>query len=217
MKKITAIFLASVMMLTLMAGCTGGGTTPTEATQPTQESTAPTQAPTQPTQMTTEPTQALTPTGTSTEVLSKIWALYGENERFACYGGTVEHSVNDAPGDLDMTNTEEITNKYLLPEAQLANVESGASLVHLMNSNIFTVATFKLKEGTDVRAAAKALRDNIQKTQWICGQPDHMLVAEVEGQLLMAFAAKENLDTFRQKLSTAYSGATIIYDEAVTA
>ena len=217
MKKITAIFLASVMMLTLMAGCTGGGTTPTEATQPTQESTAPTQAPTQPTQMTTEPTQALTPTGTSTEVLSKIWELYGENERFACYGGTVEHSVNDAPGDLDMTNTEEITNKYLLPEAQLANVESGASLVHLMNSNIFTAATFKLKDGADVRAAAKALRDNIQKTQWICGQPDHMLVAEVEGQLLMAFAAKENLDTFRQKLSTAYSGATIIYDEAVTA
>ena len=217
MKKITAIFLASVMMLTLMAGCTGGGNTPTEPTQPTQETTQPTQAPTQPTQMTTDPTQTLTPTGTSTEVLSKIWELYGENERFACYGGTVEHSVNDAPGDLDMTNTEEITNKYLLPEAQLENVESGASLVHLMNSNIFTAATFKLKEGADVRAAAKALRDNIQKTQWICGQPDHLLVAEVEGQLLMVFAAKEGLDTFRQKLSTAYSSATIIYDEAVTA
>jgi hypothetical protein len=217
MKKITAIFLASVMMLMLMAGCTGGGTTPTEATQPTQETTQPTQAPTQPTQMTTEPTQMGTATGSAAQILSKIWSGYGENERFACYGGTVEHSVNDAPGDLDMTNTDELTNKYLLPEEQLANVESGASLVHLMNSNIFTAAAFKLKDGADVRACAKALRDNIQKTRWLCGQPDHLLVAEAEGHLLMAFAEKGNLDTFRQKLNTAYSAATILYDEAVTA
>lgn len=220
MKKIIAIFLASVMMLSLMAGCTGGGTTPTEATevtQPTQESTVPTQAPTQPTQMTTEPTQMGTATSTSAQILNKIWTQYGENERFASYGGTVEHAINDAPGDLDLSNTEEITSKYLLPLDYLANAENGASLVHLMNSNIFTAAAFKMKEGTDVRAAAKALRDNIQKTQWICGQPDHLLVAEAEEHLVMAFAAKENLETFRQKLNTAYSGATIIYDEAVTA
>ena len=43
------------------------------------------------------------------------------------------------------------------------------------------------------------------------------LVAEAEGHLLMAFAEKGNLDTFRQKLNTAYSAATILYDEAVTA
>ncbi len=217
MKKITANFLASVMMLMMLTGCTGG-TTPTQTTQPTQTTTAPTQAPTQETtQMTTEPTQMGTATGSAAQILSKIWSSYGESERFACYGGTVEHSVSDGPGDLDMTNIEEITSKYLLPEAQLANVESGASLVHLMNSNIFTAAAFALKEGTDVRAAAKALRDNIQKTRWLCGQPDHLLVAQAEGHLVMAFAAKENLDTFRQKLNAAYSGATILYDEAVTA
>ncbi len=217
MKKLTAIFLATVMMLTLMAGCTGGGTTPTEATQPTQETTQPTQAPTQPTQMTTEPTQMGTATGTAAQLLSKIWSSYGENERFACYGGTVEHSVSDAPGDLDMKNTEELTSKYLLPEEQLANVESGASLVHLMNSNIFTAAAFKLKNGADVRDTAKALRDNIQKAQWICGQPDHLLVAQAQDHLVMAFAARESMDTFREKLNAAYSDAKIIYDEAVTA
>jgi hypothetical protein len=167
--------------------------------------------------MTTEPTQIGTATSTSAQILNKIWMGYGENERCASYGGTVEHSINDAPGDLDLSNTEEITNRYLLPLDQLANVENGASLVHLMNNNIFTAAAFKMKDGADVRAAAKALRDNIQKNRWLCGQPDHLLVAEAERHLLMAFAAKENMDTFRQKLSTAYSGATIIYDEAVTA
>jgi len=222
MKKITAILLALVMMLTLMAGCTGGSTEPTESTNPT-ESTGSTEAPTQPTQSTqpTQPTTEPTPVGTantsSAQILAKIWAEYGENERFASFGGTVEHAVNDAPGDLDMTNTEEITNKYLLPVDQLSNVESGASLVHLMNSNIFTAAAFKMKEGADVRATAKALRDNIQKTQWICGQPDQLLVAEVDDHLLMAFTAKENMDTFRQKLNTAYATASVIYNEAVTA
>jgi len=221
MKKITAILLTMVMLLSLMAGCTGGNTGDTQpSTTPTQESTTPTQPTTQPTEATTMPTEAIpmgTASTTSAQILAKIWTEYAENERFACYGGTVEHSVSDAPGDLDMTNTEEIITKYLLPADQLANVESGASLVHLMNSNIFTAAVFKLKEGADVRAAAKALRDNIQKTQWICGQPDHLLVAEVEGHLLMSFAAKEAMDTFRQSLKTAYTETAIIYDEAVTA
>lgn len=154
---------------------------------------------------------------TSAQILSKIWTQYDVNERFASYGGTVEHSVNDAPGDLDMSNTEEITAKYLLPVEQVAMVENGASLVHLMNSNIFTAATFAMKEGNDVKTAAKALRDNIQKTQWICGQPDWLLIAEVEGHLLMSFGAREIMDTFRQKLSAAFENASILYDETVTA
>ena len=216
MKKVTAILLASVMMLSLMAGC---AVAPVETTDPTQETTAPTQAPTQPTEATTEPTQPVTGTAesSSARLLAKIWTQYGEDERFATYGGTVEHSVSDAPGDLDMANTEEVITKYLLPADQLSNVENGGSLVHLMNSNIFTAAAFKLKDGTDSRAVAKALRDNIQKAQWICGQPEHLLVADAEGHIVMAFAAKENLDNFRQKMTAAYPSANIIYDEAVTA
>ncbi|MBQ8768955.1 MAG: hypothetical protein IJZ15_04860 [Oscillospiraceae bacterium] len=219
MKKFTAISLALVMILALMAGCTRGNTESTQpTTDPTQASTGTTEAPTQPTTMPTEPTQAgSAATTTSAQILGRIWTQYGENERFASYGGTVEHSLSDTPGDLDMTNTEEITSKYLLPADQLSNVESGASLVHLMNSNIFTAAAFQLKDGADVRDVAKALRDNIQKTQWLCGQPDHLLVADVDGHLLMAFAEKGAMDTFKQKLNTVYAEATIIYDEAVTA
>lgn len=221
MKKNTAILLTVVMLLSLMAGCTGGNAGDTQpSTTPTQESTSPTQMTTAPTEATTAPTEAApvgTANTTAAQILAKIWTEYGENDRFASYGGTVEHSVSDAPGDLDMQNTEEIITKYLLPADQLANVENGASLVHLMNSNIFTAAAFKLADGAQVKTVAKALRDNIQKTQWLCGQPDHLLVAEVEGHLVMAFAEKGNMDTFRQNLKAAYAEATIIYDEAVTA
>lgn len=219
MKKFTAISLAVILLLSVMAGCTRGSTEPTtQTTDPTQESTQPTTEPTQlTTQPTTDPAQLGTAETSSAKLLAKIWNEYGMDERFASYGGTVEHAVNDAPGDLDMTGTEEITNKYLLPVDQLSNVENGASLVHLMNSNIFTAAAFALKEGTDSRAVAKALRDNIQKTQWLCGQPDELLIAEVDGHLVMVFAAKEAMTTFRQNMKKAYANATVIYDEAVTA
>ena len=223
MKKLITVFLALVMVLSLLAGCRGGGNATTEQTESTGQTkpSVSTQPSNQPSEESTEPSQeGSEPLGTadtsSARILSTIWTQYDVNERFASYGGTVEHSVSDAPGDLDMNNTEEITAKYLLPVEQLAMVENGASLVHLMNSNIFTAAAFSMKEGTDVKAAAKALRDNIQKTQWICGQPDWMLIAQVEGHLLMAFGAKENMDTFRQKLSAAFENAGILYDEAVS-
>lgn len=217
MKNFTAILLTLVMVLCLMTGCTGG-TVADETVNPTQETTMPTEAPTQPTTAPTEPTQAVGTADTSAaQLLAKIWAQYGTDQQFASYGGTVEHAVNDAPGDLDMTNTDEITNKYLLPVDQLGAVESGASLVHLMNNNIFTAAAFKLKDSAQVRTVAKALRDNIQKARWLCGQPDELLIAEADGHLLMAFAAKENMEIFQQNLNKAFADATILYDEAVTA
>ena len=220
MKKFLTLLLALTMVLTLFAGCRMGGDEITGGTDATNPSTN-TQPSTQPTQTTTEPSQPDELGGnastSSAKLLSAIWETYAEEERFASYGGTVEHSVADAPGDLDMSNTEELTSKYLLPESTLANIESGASLVHLMNSNIFTAAAFGMKDGADIKAEGKALRDNLQKTQWICGQPDRLLIVQADGHLLMAFGAKDAMDTFRQRLSGVYADASILYDEAVTA
>ena len=217
MKKLLMLFLTFAMLASMLTGCRMGSapTDATDATQPaTQPTTQPTQAPTNPTE--TEPQLSGSADTSSAKLLAAIWAAYGEEDRFASYGGTVENSVADAPGDLDMTNTEELTGKYLLPQRVLDQVENGASLVHLMNNNIFTAAAFGMKQDADLKAEAKALRDGLQSTQWICGQPDR-LVAQVDGHLLMAFAAKEAMDTFRQNLQSVYPSASILYDEAVTA
>lgn len=220
MKKLLMLFLTVVMVAAALSGCRMGstptdGTNATELTNATQPTTQPTQAPTDPTQ--TEPQLSGSADSSSAKLLEAIWSSYGEEDRFASYGGTVENSVADAPGDLDMTNTEELTSKYLLPQSVLEQVENGASLVHLMNNNIFTAAAFGMQQDADLKTAAKALRDNLQKTQWICGQPDRLLVAQVDGHLVMAFAAKEAMDTFQQKLQAVYPSANILYDEAVTA
>ena len=215
MKRTVAILLAALMTMLPLTGCRFGGNEDTTGT--TQPSTAPTQPSTQATQPSTEDTQDTLGTETSSgaQILSAIWGAYADEERFAAYGGTVEHSVADAPGDLDMNNTEELTTKYLLPVEQLSKVKSAASLVHMMNSNIFTGVVFEV-DG-NVKELADAIRQNVQKTQWICGQPDQLLMAQVEGHLLMAFGGKDAMDIFRTKLSEVHSGASILYDEAITA
>ena len=211
--KVFALFLSCVMLLGLFAGCRSNVPQETDGhIVPTDDNTGAT--------IMTELTTPTMPTGmaesNSAKILQKIWDQYQEDERFAVYGGAVEQSVADAPGDLDMSVTEELTTRYLLPEDQLAMVEEGASLVHLMNNNIFTAVIFRVKG--DVQTLAKSWRSSIQATRWICGQPDRMLMVQPEsGYLLMAFGSQDAMTTFKTKLMAAYSGASMIYEEAIVA
>lgn len=211
--KVFALFLSCVLLLGLLAGCRSNVPQETEGhIVPTDDATGAT--------MMTELTVPTMPMGMaesdSAKVLQKIWDQYPEDQRFAAYGGAVEQSVSDGPGDLDMSLTEELTTRYLLPEDQLQKVAEGASLVHLMNNNIFTAVVFKVKE--DPTELAKSWRTAIQGTRWICGQPDRMIMAQpVQGQLLMAFGSQEAMDTFRGYLMAAFPEASIVYEEAIVA
>lgn len=218
MKKCLTLLLVGLLLAATLAGCLRANpvdTTP--STQPTTEPTVPTTGPTQ------APTDdMLIPQGSakteSARILANIWGTYANDERFAAYGGAVENSVADGPGDLDMTNTEELTARYLLPETHLSAVDEGASLVHLMNNNIFTGVVFHLVDAADTEAVAKALRDNVQSNQWICGQPDHLLIADLDDDhLLMVFGSADAVDTFRGKLTGVYADADMLYDEAILA
>ena len=211
--KVFALFLICVMLLGSLAGCRSNIPQETDGhIVPTDGSTGATIMP--------ELTMPTMPTGMtereSAKILQKIWDLYPENERFAVYGGAVEQSVADAPGDLDLSMTEELTSRYMLPEDQLQALEEGASLVHLMNNNIFTAAVFRVKE--DAQALAKSWRSSIQATRWICGQPDRLILAQPEsGYLLMSFGSQDAMTAFKAKLLEAYPAANILYEEAIVA
>lgn len=211
--KVFALFLSCVMLLGMFAGCRSNVPQETDGhIVPTDDSTGAT--------IMTELTVPTMPMGMaesdSAKVLQKIWDQYPQNERFAAYGGGVEQSVADGPGDLDMKMTEELTSRYLLPEDQLQMVEEGASLVHLMNNNIFTAVVFKVKENPET--LAKSWRTSIQGTRWICGQPDRLVMAQpVEGMLLMAFGSQDAMTSFRSYLIAAFPAAHIVYEEAIVA
>ena len=211
--KVFALLLSCVLLLSMFAGCRSNVPQETDGhIVPTDHSTGAT--------IMTELTVPTMPTGVakseSAKILQKIWDLYPQNERFSVYGGAVEQSVADGPGDLDMTMTEELTTRYLLTEDQLQMVEEGASLVHLMNNNIFTAVVFKVKENP--QNLAKGWRSSIQGTRWICGQPDRMLLVQpVDGYLLMAFGSQDAMTAFRSHMITAFPAANILYEEAIVA
>ena len=211
--KVFALFLSCVMLLGLLSGCRSNVPQENDGhIVPTDDSTGAT--------IMTELTVPTMPAGMaesdSAKILQRIWDQYPQEERFATYGGAVEQSVADAPGDLDMSVTEELTTRYLLPEDQLQMVEEGASLVHLMNNNIFTAVVFRVKESPE--NLAKSWRSGIQATRWICGQPDRMIMAQpVEGYLLMAFGSQDAMTAFKIHLTAAFPAANILYEEAIVA
>lgn len=208
MKRYTALFLALALAFCL-AGCRMTEETPTVMTDP---STEPTQS--DPTQSSAVPAQPNNAAG----ILASIWEKYGEDERFAVYGGMMEAPVENAPGNLDLAMADEIASKYLLNADLLAQVEEGASLVHLMNSNLFSAAAFRLKTEVNAEAFAKTLRNNIQNNQWICGQPDKLLIASPESHyLLVAFGSEDAMKTFSARFTQSFSGAKTFYSEAVVA
>lgn len=190
MKKLIALLLAALMVLS-MAACTGNN----EETEPKVQG----------------PASAL-------EALEKTWALYGEEEKFPAMGGT--DGVMDAPGAYAMDQKESLSYLLHIPEDKIASITEAATIMHMMNQNTFSCGVIHLKDGEDVAAYAKAVRDSIQATQWMCGFPDKLLIADMGGNyLLIAFGADAEdypvVSTLETKVTTAYAGTNVLYKEAI--
>ena len=150
-------------------------------------------------------------------VLSDIWAQYETQERFAVYGGMVEHPVPDAPGDLDMERPEDWTIHCRFPLGCLQMAEQGASVTHLLSENLFTAVVIRVKETNGLSVLENDWRRELQHGQWTAVAPERMLLAEVaERYLVMALGSKAYVHTFRQKLLQAYPNARVVYEEPIT-
>lgn len=151
---------------------------------------------------------------TAVSLLSGIWKSYDENHRFAACGGTTDRSADDAPGAWNLANTEELAARYLVPEDKMEVLTEGASLVHMMNSHIFTACAVRISG--DETAFVEAWRQNIQSTQWLCSWPDRLLIARVGDFILLSFGLEDNMSVFRQTLVKVYPNAEILTEEAIT-
>lgn len=203
MKKYTAFFLIFSLIL-CMCGCRANvpeGSNP--STKPTQTQSTGTNQP-----------QA----GSALDILSAIWDQYPENLRFDVYGGMMSTPVNNAPGNLNLSNKNEITSKYLIPEDKLSQIQSGASLVHLMNSNLFTAAVFQLNNNASAEEFARAVREAVQKNRWICGQPDKLLITQPQnGYVLISFGSDDAMGAFTNYAKQVFPQGKIFYNEAIVA
>ena len=218
MKKIVSLILAGVMALSL-AAC--GGDKPAETNAP--ETTAPIETTVVPETTvapeTTAPeaeTQAPAASTGSLTVLENIWNLYGEDEKFAVIGGNMESPVDGAPGNYDMAYAENLTWNLLVPEDQIANIDEAATMIHMMNANTFTSGVVHLVEGTDAEAFANTMRDAIQNNQWMCGFPETLTVAVLEGgYVLIAFGVNDAMNPFMTHFEEAFANPTMLINEAI--
>jgi len=205
MKKIISLALAGVMVLSL-AAC--GTRKPTETNAP--ETNAPIE--------TTVPVETNAPASSASAlaVLENIWNLYGEDEKFAVIGGNIESPVDGAPGNYDMAYAENLTWNLLVPAEQLASVDQAATMIHMMNANTFTCGVVHLVEGTDAEAFANVMRDAIQGNQWMCGFPETLTVAVLEGNyVLIAFGVNDAMNPFMTHFEEAYGTPAVLINEAV--
>ena len=143
----------------------------------------------------------------TTAVLSAVTSNMTE---FPSFGGNMSSPVENAPGKLDVTDTDTMTSMLLLPEDIQKAVTEVSTQVHMMNSNTFTSAALKL-DGMDLREAANSLEAAAKGTQFMCGMPDGMVIAAIDGYLVYAYGITVNIDVFRQNIE-GIEGAEILVD-----
>jgi len=92
-----------------------------------------------------------------------------------------------------------------------------SSLMHGMLANNFTCGVYKMAEGADAAAFADAMKAAIGSAQWICGMPEKLIVAVIDGNyVLVAFGINDAISPFETAITTAYAEAEIKYSEAIT-
>lgn len=193
MKKILALLLAAVMVLSLAActdkGSEGGATSPSGA-------------------QTNQPKSAL-------EILEKVWSKYSADEKFPATGGSEKHMKEDMPGKFDVSDAEALDFELGFPKANASEIDDAASLMHMLNQNNFSCGVYRVKDSGNVEALAGKIKENILARQWLCGFPEKLVILTIGDYIVSVFGAGELTDTFIAKLSAEYSSAKQLFDVPV--
>ena len=140
-------------------------------------------------------------------LLNTVWSSYSDDEKFPAAGGDMneENMVDDAPGNFSVADGD--TLDYMLADA--------ASLTHMMNANTFTAGAYHLSDKSDMDQVVSDLKDNIMSRQWMCGFPDKLVIVTYGDYAVSCFGAEDLVDQFRDKLTAAFDGASVVCDEAI--
>lgn len=152
----------------------------------------------------------------ATGILQTIWSSYAEDEMFAAGGGDSHNMVMDEPGKFDVTNTEELNATLGFPTDYADKIDDAASLMHMMNANTFTGGVYHVADAENVNTVADALKENIMNRQWMCGFPETLIIVVIDDNyVLSAFGNGEIIETFKNKTTSAFENATVLYEESL--
>ncbi len=143
-------------------------------------------------------------------ILEKAWNALPEDKKFPAFGGNAESPVENAPGNFGTGDAEAIDNSLGFPVASFGLIDDAASLTHMMNANTFTAAAYRVKDPASVDTAVKAIDGNLATRQWICGFPEKLAIATVDGRYIVSvFGAAELVDPMLDQIKTSYPSTSV--------
>ncbi len=245
MKRISSILLALLLSTAVLASCgknnetkeTNAAETNAPETSVTETSVTETEAPE--TNAAEESTTALDAKaaleGLFDEFHNKLAPAYGVEsgeEIKGAYVGTDMETITEtdpesgetftyempkaAPSTIDLTSEESYIHATYFPADQIANLDSAAFFMNMMNANVNgTFSAFEVKEGADVAAIAAALKEALANNMWMCGAPDGFYIVEVNGVILSGFGGTDPLNAFKEAIAATYANANVLYDESL--
>lgn len=147
-------------------------------------------------------------------IFNTVWEKFDENEKFSSYGGNIENMVDGAPGAFDLTQKDALRGQYYIPDEVQEKLDDVATMMHMMNANTFTGAVMHVTDAAAVDESAEKIKDSIQGTQWMCGFPDRLVVAQIfDSYIAYGFGAESIIAEFTEKLTEEYAAdAVLLYE-----
>ena len=91
----------------------------------------------------------------------------------------------------------------------------GSSWTMSMNGNNFTCGAFKLKNG-NVAAFAETMKEAVMNNQWMCGQPETLVIVSFGGgYVMMAYGINDAMDPFVEHMNSVYADAEVLVTESL--
>lgn len=204
MKKIVAFLLATIMAVSCVA-CGGGNNNNTQ-TPSESDGNANSESSQKPIGSESGNQSGVNLQITdANEILTKAWAKYEENEKFAAVGGHYSGYTDGSPAKYDISQVADIEAVFCIPTEAVAMMDDVASLQHGMNVNNFSAMACHIKEGADMQLIIDGIKSLTMNNQWLCGHPDRLIIVTIGDEYLVtAFGAGEIIDTFQSKLMSLY-------------
>lgn len=150
-------------------------------------------------------------------ILTTVWNSFAEDEKFAVWGGdySEDNMVDGAPGVVGLEDAASVEYLLNVPAEIVEKCDEAASLIHGMNVNTFTCGVVRLIDAADLDDAAASVKEYIQGKQWMCGFPDKVFVAAMGNYLIELIGSEQNVNAFRDHLTAEYEAVTILTDEFI--
>ncbi len=220
MKKLLAILLAAIMLLSVVA-CNNNQdvNNPDEPDNGEQTPDTPDEGGQTPDEGEQTPdAPADLAYNDAEELLTMIWNAFADEEKFFIGGGDMEHMVMDAPGKFHMDIEEAaavLRSMTHYPEANFDKLTDVATMMHGQLANNFTCAAFRFENAEDAAAMVDVLNNIYPSVQWECGFPEKYTIITVPGNyVIAAFGLGEYcIDPLITHTQETIDGAVVVVDQ----